>query len=146
VLAAAASDEERYYILETTRDYACEKLNECGLRDRLKRRYADYYLAVAEGFERRFGTMELSTWLNHVAKESRHFRAALEWSIAEGHDAELGALLAAALETYWWHGLEAEGRYWIETASPQIDAVARPEVAARLAQVQARLMSRILFS
>lgn len=146
VLVATASNEERYYLLETTRDYACEKLNESGLRDRLKRSYADYYLAVAKDFERCCDTMELSAWLSRVMSESRHFRAVLEWSIAEDHDPLLGASLAAALETYWWHVLEAEGRYWIETAFPRIDAAAHPEIAARLTESRERLMSRLLFS
>jgi predicted ATPase/class 3 adenylate cyclase len=146
VLVAPASDQERYYLLETTRDYACEKLSAGVLRDRFKRRYADYYLSVADDFERSCGTLELGTWLSRVRRESRHFRAVLEWSIAEEHDVKLGASLAVALETYWWHGVEAEGRYWIETAYPKIDVTANPELVARLVETRARLTSRILFS
>jgi predicted ATPase len=147
IVVETQTDEERYYLLETTRDYACEKLTETGACEDYRRRYADYYLNVASDLERRSATTELGAWLTQVARELRHFRAVFEWSLGEGNDIVLGALLAAALETFWWHGgVEAEGRYWIGTAYAGLDVAAYPEVAARLAEAQARLTSRILFS
>jgi predicted ATPase/class 3 adenylate cyclase len=147
VVIETQSDEERYYLLETTRDYACEKLTTIGSSEDYKRRYAEYYLHMANDFERRSATMELGTWLTQVARELQHFRAVLEWSVIERNDIVLGASLASALETFWWHGgVEAEGRYWIDTAFAGLDATAYPEVSARLAQAHARLTSRVLFS
>ncbi|MBV8149495.1 MAG: hypothetical protein JO092_10420, partial [Candidatus Eremiobacteraeota bacterium] len=147
VVIETQSDEERYYLLETTRDYACEKLTAIGSYENYKRRYAAYYLRVAEDFERSLATNELDTWLLRVARELQHFRAVLEWSLSERKDIVLGASLVAALEAFWWHGgVEAEGRDWIDTALVGLDAAAYPEVAARLAEAQARLTSRILFS
>ncbi len=147
VVIETQSDEERYYLLETTRDYAREKLTAIGSCEDYKRRYADYYLHVADDFEGCSATMELGAWLTRVTRELRHFRAVLEWSLSERNDIVLGASLAAALETFWWHGgVEDEGRYWIDTAFAGLDTTAYPEVTARLAKAQGRLASRILFS
>jgi predicted ATPase len=147
VVTETQSEEERYHLLETTRDYACEKLTAIGSPEEYKRRYADYYLHLADDFERRSATMELSTWLTRVTRELQHFRAVLEWSLNERNDIVLGASLAAALELFWWHGgVEAEGRYWVDAAFAELDTAAHPEVTSRLAKAQARLASRILFS
>ena len=147
VVIETHNDEEGYHLLETTRDYACEKLTATGSSEEYKHRYAVYYLQVAEEFNRCSATMDLGAWLTRVTRELRHFRAALEWSLSGRNDIVLGASLAAALETFWWHGgVEAEGRYWIDTAFTGLDTSAYPEVTARLAEAQARLASRILFS
>jgi predicted ATPase len=147
VVIETQSDEERYYLLETTRDYAYEKLTAAESCEPYKRRYADYYHKVAIDFERCSAVMELGAWLTRVRRDLQHFRAVMEWSISERNEIVLGASLAAALEAFWWHGgVEAEGRYWIDAASAGLDTAAHPEVTARLAQAQARLASRILFS
>jgi predicted ATPase/class 3 adenylate cyclase len=142
-----AGDEDAYSLLESTRDYACVKLKSSGLSERCKQRYAEYFLRVGLELERAVRTTELSVWLAATARELKHFRAVLEWSLGEGGDAVLGATLATALETYWWHGgVEAEGRHWIDIALALLDPAADCELVARLSQTQARLTSRILFS
>lgn len=140
-------DEERYGLLETTRDYVCERLTAIGSFEDYKRRYADYYLQVAEDFARCSATMELGAWLARVTNESQHLRAVLEWSLSERKDIVLGASIAASLDTFWRHGgVEAEGRYWIDAAVAELDTTAYPEVAGRLEEARSRLASRILFS
>jgi predicted ATPase/class 3 adenylate cyclase len=147
VVVETAADEERYSLLESTRDYACAKLQARGLSDRGKHRYAAYYLALAQQFDRTSHVTDLGYWLALVERERRHFRAVLEWALEQGHDVAQGAELVVALEMFWWHGgVEAEGRYWIGSALTRLDAIAHPEIAARLRQAQSRLTSRILFS
>ncbi len=142
-----SADDERYRLLESTRQYAQEKLNASGTSEHFDRANTGYYLALAREYERRSASVELSSWLARVDAEMENFRGVLEWALGEGHDAALGGSLAAALETFWWHaGVEAEGRYWVEKALAQLDAAAHPDVAGHLAQVQARLTSRVLFS
>ena len=46
--ACSASRAERYWMLETIRDYARERLDEAGETDALARRHADYHLALLE--------------------------------------------------------------------------------------------------
>ncbi|HXW52010.1 MAG TPA: adenylate/guanylate cyclase domain-containing protein, partial [Candidatus Acidoferrales bacterium] len=96
--------EERYHLLESTRDYAFEKLKARNTCERWTSKYAGYYAKRAAEFERSAAHSELSRWLADVENELPHFRAVLEWSLGEDRDAALGASLAAALETFWWHG------------------------------------------
>ena len=69
---------ERYWMLETIREYARERLDEADEAGRVARRHADYYLALLEerqplilGRRRR----ELLVWFAH---EEDNFRAALD--------------------------------------------------------------------
>jgi len=147
VVVEPEQDEQRYSLLESTREYARRKLQASGVEELYKGRYASHYAAFAAALERRSATMSIGEWLLRITRELQHFRAVLEWSLGESKDMILGATLAADLETLWWHGgVEAEGRKWIESALTQLDKAAHPDLAARLSQVQDRLTSRILFS
>ncbi|HEV2037257.1 MAG TPA: adenylate/guanylate cyclase domain-containing protein [Candidatus Eremiobacteraceae bacterium] len=140
-------EQERYRLLESTRQYGLEKLMASGERDRLERRYAEYYLGVAQDNEKSQSALPLSEWLATVERELANFRAVLEWALGKSRDATLGSSLAAALEMFWWHGgVEAEGRRWINAALNQIDRGTQPDVVARLTQALALLTSRMLFS
>jgi len=147
VLAEEAPDRDAYTLLESTRDYACDKLQSSAFGGRCKQRYAEHFLRVASDLEQAAQTTELGVWLAQAVRELKHFRAVLEWSLGEGADAALGASLATALETYWWHGgAEAEGRHWIDIALALLDPASDAELVTRLSRTQARLTSRILFS
>jgi predicted ATPase/class 3 adenylate cyclase len=140
-------DEERYQLLESTRQYGLKKLAASGECERLEQRYAGHYMELAGRFDRSLSTMELSTWLATVERELDNCRAVLEWALGDQNDANLGGSLAASLEMFWWHaGIEAEGRRWIEASLNQVDANAKADITSRLEQAQARLTSRMLFS
>ena len=91
---------ERYWMLETIRDYARERLDEAGETDALARRHADYHLALLEerpaslilGSRRR----ELLAWFG---EEEDNLRATLDY--LEGA-APQGAARAADLLTPFW--------------------------------------------
>lgn len=147
VVADTAGREERYRLLESTREYALEKLDGMGQREQIARRYAEHYLAIARQADSDLDTMPLSEWLGRLEPEVENLRAVLEWTLENGRDAALGGAIAGALEMFWWHGgLEAEGRRWVEKALRQLDAGAHPEVAARLQRARALLVSRLLHS
>src|SRR5215212_2875798 len=52
VLVTEQDGETRYRLLETVRQYAAEKLEQAGEADGVRRRHAQYYLALAEEAER----------------------------------------------------------------------------------------------
>ncbi|MDQ6766526.1 MAG: adenylate/guanylate cyclase domain-containing protein [Candidatus Eremiobacteraeota bacterium] len=147
VVVDTRREQERYRLLESTRQYGLEKLTASGERDRLERRYAEYYLGVAQDNEKSNSALSLSEWLAAVERDLANFRAVLEWALGKSRDATLGSSLAAALEMFWWHGgVEAEGRRWINAALNQIDRDAQPDLVARLTQALGLLTSRMLFS
>jgi predicted ATPase/class 3 adenylate cyclase len=140
IVADTGGEQERYRLLESTRAYALEKLAAAGTLERLARRHADYFCGEARAAEARYGRGSTSTWLARVELELDNYRAALEWSIAEGKDVALAGAMAGALERLWFHaGLEAEGRYWIDRVRASLDEAAYPQVAARLRRALALL-------
>ena len=138
---------ERYRMLECTRQYALEKLDASGERERIMRIHAEHYRAVALEAEREFGSSPLGEWLGRVELDQENFRAALDWALSSGADPVLAGEIAASLEMFWWHGgAEAEGARWIDGALRSMDQEANPKVASRLHKALGLIMSRMMFS
>jgi len=147
VAVDTSGGHESYRMLESTRQYALEKLTASGERESLARRHAEYFRDVAQKAEKSFGSVPLSDWLKRVEPEVENFRAAMDWALVKDQDVALGGSVAAALEMFWWHGgVEAEGFRWIDTAFHKIDESEHPEVAAELRRALGLLMSRVLYS
>jgi predicted ATPase/class 3 adenylate cyclase len=147
VVVDTSGAQERYRMLESTRQYALAKLTASGERESLARKHADYFCGVAQKAERGFGEMPLSEWLARLELEVENFRAAMDWALVRGQDVALGGSVAGALEMFWWHGgVEAEGFRWIEAALHKIDETKHADVAVQLHRALALLMSRVLYS
>jgi DNA-binding CsgD family transcriptional regulator/tetratricopeptide (TPR) repeat protein len=99
-----------------------------------RRRHASYVLSLASQWRAAHGTPEETRVLDQFEAKLEDFRAALEWTLphSDANVIELGARLAAALETFWWRrGHFMEGRRWLEAAvgrAPQLP----PELAAQV--------------
>jgi predicted ATPase/class 3 adenylate cyclase len=107
----------RYRLLESTRQYAAEKLNASGERDRMRRGHAEHFARVAEAVEQSWSVTPTRTWQPPLEAEVDNFRSALDWAVAEKQDAELGAALASALWPLWKElGMRSEGVRYCETA------------------------------
>jgi predicted ATPase/class 3 adenylate cyclase len=120
--------ENRFWMLETIREYAVGLLSEAGERDELRRRHAHYFLDLAERAEPELHGSRQGEWLERLELELPNLRAALEWSASS--DAELGLRLAAALGQLWFkHGHLREGRRWLEEFVD--DPTAQGETRAR---------------
>jgi predicted ATPase/class 3 adenylate cyclase len=117
VVAELQGTSPRYRLLESTREYALEKLEVSVERQAMARKHAEFFLRMAERADRVLGTMPRQTWLAPLELETENFRGALTWAIAERHDILLGCRLTGALEGMWLEaGLEAEGYKWIGAA------------------------------
>ena len=133
VVADTAGEQERCYLLESTRAYALEKVVAVGAHEQLARRHAGYFRDQAQTADERFGTSSTAAWLTNAERELDNYRAVLEWALKDGHDVTLGAAVAGALSGLWLGGgLSAEGRYWIGLAQAGLDESMHPQVAARL--------------
>jgi predicted ATPase/DNA-binding SARP family transcriptional activator len=108
VTAETAADGTRYRLLETVRQYAADRLAEAGGNQAARDRHLLAFLRLAQ---RERGLPVLS-------RDHDNFRAALEWSLAQGSEA--GPRLAHALGGFWLaRGMLAEGRDWLERALAQ---------------------------
>jgi predicted ATPase/class 3 adenylate cyclase len=100
--------DERFWMLETIREYAAERLEEGEEQETIRERHLDFFLALAErAYEERLASG--STWFLTFDAEHDNFRAALDWARISRPEAE--AQLAGAV-AYYWHlrGHAAEAR------------------------------------
>ena len=136
-LVVAAAGEEgalRYRMLEPVRQYGWEKLAEFGEAERVRRRHAEYYLALAEEAEPELSGAHEGVWLERLEAEHSNLRAALGWSL-EGGDASLGLRLAGVLGGFWYkHGHLSEGRMWLDRELAEDSASSAIERARALDQ------------
>ena len=124
--------DTRYYLLETIRQYAQEKLQESGRADESKNRHLNYFIRWAENAEPNLTGAEQLQWLELYEAEHDNLRAALDWCNANDHEAEAGLRLAAACGRFWrLHGYLSEGRMHLSAALSKAGARGRTLTRAR---------------
>jgi predicted ATPase/DNA-binding CsgD family transcriptional regulator len=104
----------RYRMLETLREYGCERLAERGEADDRRRRHRDYYLRLAERADAdSFGPGQ-ARWLATLHEDRPNLWVALEYCLTEPGQARAGLRMAGALWAYWVAcGRVRAGRYWL---------------------------------
>ena len=106
--------DDRFWMLETIREYAVGRLEESGQREELDRRHAEHFLALVETAEPqvREGSKH---WLDRLEQEHDNLRVALERLEALG-ELQLALRIAGAMADLWYHrGHVAEGRRRLES-------------------------------
>ena len=93
-------DEPRYYLLETVRQYAREKLVESEEAIQLRDAHLAYFLKTAERIAPELTTRKMPYWCDYLEVEYPNLKAALEW--AQEHDVEVGLRLSNALYEFWY--------------------------------------------
>jgi predicted ATPase len=107
---------QRFWMLETIRQYAVECLAETGAEATLRGRHAAYFLRFAEEVDRDDDGASLSDSLARLAADYDNLRSALEWA-RDQDEHEVLLRLAAALAGYWHiRALYREARGWLQLA------------------------------
>ena len=108
--------DQRFWMLETIREYALERLEEHGAAGEWHQRHAEHYLAFAARAEPELEGERQAEWLEALERDYANLRASLTWSLDSGA-AELGLRLAGALTAFWYmRGYLSEGRRWLDKA------------------------------
>ena len=122
--------ETRFFMLNTIREYALERLGESDDEGAARRAHAAYYLVLAE--EGAEDVVAHPEWLDRFEVEHDNFRLALDYLIKTGK-AEWGLRLGAALFRFWeTREYLTEGRDAIARLLALEGTVARPKLRARL--------------
>jgi predicted ATPase/class 3 adenylate cyclase len=134
--------EPRFWMLETIREYAAERLHERSETHALRRRHAEYFLRVAEQVEPQLTGAQQAAGLELLECDLDNLRQALSTFVDTG-EVELELRMIGALWRFWaTRGDRSEGRARIEQALerdwPQPTRLREKALAgaSRLAQFQ----------
>jgi predicted ATPase/class 3 adenylate cyclase/Tfp pilus assembly protein PilF len=104
----------RYFMLETLRQYAGEKLDSSAETEGYRQHHAEYFLKLAEEAEPQLTGTAQAKWYDRLETEHDNLRAAIEWA-AGAAETEMAQRLCGALGRFWWvRGQMTEGRRWLQ--------------------------------
>jgi predicted ATPase len=134
-------DGGRYSMLETIREYACDRLELCGEADDVRRSHVEsFQRTVVSGFEdlQRLDEPGRGT-VQMFSDEIGNYRAALEWLLARG-DVEVAAEIVLPLTMYWFRSAQPqEALFWLERLLENEAALA-PATRARVRTATANML------
>jgi len=94
------SDEPRFWLLETLREYALEQLVASGELEATHRAHAEFYVAFAERAEHEQSSPRQRLVWDRLTEEHDNIRAALRWCQEMG-EGDRGLRLAGAMHMFW---------------------------------------------
>jgi non-specific serine/threonine protein kinase len=118
VIVTGEEGVPRYRMLEPVRQYAQERLEECGETDVVRRRHAKFFLLLAKEAEPELTGAHQQAWAERLETEHDNLRAALSWSLE--NEPETALRLAGTLAHFWEiRSRFLEGSRWLEAALRQ---------------------------
>jgi predicted ATPase/DNA-binding CsgD family transcriptional regulator len=120
----AVTEDDRYQLLDTMREFGAELLNAAGAAAaaRVRARHRDYYLGLAERAAAGSMTAGQTAWLARLGAETANLRVALDFSFSTRASeapggAPAGLRMMRRLLPYWlMTGQFTEGRRWHDLA------------------------------
>jgi predicted ATPase len=107
---------DRYWMLETIREYAGERLEQFEDAELLRRRHTEYFLQLAKEAEPHLTGVDQAVWLERLEAEHDNFRLSLD-SLRHADPGDDELELVGALMRFWYlHGHLREGRNRCEEA------------------------------
>jgi predicted ATPase/class 3 adenylate cyclase len=97
--ADTVPDEPRFFMLETIREFAAERLAASADVDEIAHRHAAFFLDLAERAEPELTGADQIRWLNTLEREHDNLRAAIGW--AADHDLNVALRLGGSLWRFW---------------------------------------------
>jgi predicted ATPase/class 3 adenylate cyclase len=108
--------EPRYWMLETIREFAFDRLTDSGERDDAHSRHAYFYLDLAERAKPELTSEKQLVWLRRIHSELDNLRLAFRWYAESGSADEALRLATAIWRALWLGGYLSEGRQWLRSA------------------------------
>jgi predicted ATPase/class 3 adenylate cyclase len=122
--------QERFWMLETIREYAAERLDIQGDRDTIRQRHADYFLRLAEEAEPHLTGSQQALWLERLEVEHDNFRLSLDSLRRADRGGEELRLVGALMRFWYVHGHLREGSSRCEEALAAHDDQSQPRLKA----------------
>jgi predicted ATPase len=121
---------ERYWMLETIREYAAERLG-AAERDAAHTALSTWVLRLASASRAGFESSEQQVWIERLHAEQGNLREVLLSALDAG-EAEQALRIVAALSRYYWERQPGEALMWLERGLTRRSAVPKHVVADAL--------------
>lgn len=132
LILTEAKAQTHYFLLETIREYACERLIAADEAESVGARHFNYFLQFVEAIEPRLWGRELVMHVDAIKCEHDNLRAAAVWVLKNG-TAEERLRLGAALGRFWrqLHHIQEGADYLLAalTASAEANVILRARCA-----------------
>ena len=125
-------DGSRYHMLETTRQYAREKLLDSEEGETLRDQHLAYFLDVAEQADKEIHGPNQIEWMDRLEKDHDNFRAALDWGLSSEQMDKLLRLFAALGWTWLVRWSASESRIWLDKIRALPDIANHPATYAQI--------------
>ena len=133
VVAEVEQDSTRYRLLESTRVFSLEKLEQSGEREMLARKHAQWSAELADlAYEARWLTGMTARWRAEFDPEAENACAAIDWALSRDEVVLAARIVVGFSSIYRRLVGEAETRSGFQTVIERLDAVAQPALAARV--------------
>ncbi len=109
------SADGRFFMLETIREYALQRLERSAEARALRASHAAFFIAVAVAAEQGLRTSEHVAWLARLDAERDNLRAGMETLLGDGGGNDL-LRLTSSMWRFWEARSASEGRQWLEAA------------------------------
>lgn len=110
------SRDDRYFLFQTIRDYCREQLDALGESDDAWLAHADVMVRLAEAAEPHLVLPDQDVWLDRLDADRGNIRAAVEWSLANGHEEKVFRIAGAIWRFCAARGMITECRSWLDQA------------------------------
>jgi predicted ATPase/class 3 adenylate cyclase len=128
------TDEPRFRMLETVREYGLEQLASAGEADGAQQRHAQYFWRLSESQAHRTPLLVTLERVARLVSDQENLRLALAWYDQRAESDTLLQLSTALYGLWSTQGLYREGMQWIERALEQSSRIAiGPRVEALVA-------------
>jgi predicted ATPase/DNA-binding SARP family transcriptional activator len=130
--------EDRFFLLELTREYALEQLLAAGETEQVRRRHADWFLKLARDADQHVRSAGQVKWFSRLDADTDNLRATLAWC-SEQHPASVIELATTLYIPWLLRGRHGELIPWLE------GALAKPEtIDARSRAIGLRTLGEAL--
>ena len=115
--------EMRYFLLETIREFALERLRAHGEEWEARTRHFGTFLEVFRRSDRHLRGEEYAIWLNRLKPEQDNLRAAVQWALGAARYADAAWLIIAASYFASISGIGNEEARWAAALLPERQAL-----------------------
>jgi predicted ATPase len=116
---SSVTEQPRFDMLQTIREFALEKATEAGILDDLHRAHSEYFIQLADGgMESGIYGPDSALWMRIYEQEHDNYRQVMAWMLEHLDEVTFELLAVLSQFTWFWYryGYLQEGSEWTERA------------------------------